>query len=395
MGFKKKLESVQAHLTSRNIAGWLLYNYRCSNPLAIDFLDISDEKSFTRRFCYWVPCHGEPIKIVSSLEPFVLDHLPGTQCIYNGREEFEASLAILLKRHKIVAMEYSHNNALPNISKVDAGTIEFVRSHHVEVVSSADILQYYSSVWTDEQVKSHFSSAKILDKIVSETWGYIKRYLKKEEYLDEYMVQQFMLQLIQEASCLTDNPPTCAVNRHSADPHYHPNPKSALPIRKNDFILLDLWCKENKAHSVYADITRVGVAAESATEKQKMIFYSVKQARDTVTEMIKESHQQGVILQGWQADKKCRDCIEQLGFGKYFIHRTGHNLGKQVHGPGANLDNFETHDYRQLLAGTAFTIEPGIYLPNEFGVRLEYDIYLEPGGPVHITGGIQEELMHF
>jgi Xaa-Pro aminopeptidase len=393
MEFETKLQEVQRVLMEEKMDGWLLFDFRRSNPLAYTFLEIPSDKMLTRRFFYWIPQKGDPIKIVSLIEPHTLDHLPGMKWTYRGWQELERLLFSLGSENRTIAMEYSPYQALPTVSKVDAGMVELIRKTGAQVVSSANILQRYTSVWAPAQVQSHLAAAKVLESIVDRTWAFIERSLQLENALDEYQVQQFMLQAIYEEGCQTDDWPHCAVNAHSADPHYHPTPETALPIRAGDFILLDLWCKQKVPHAVYADITRVGVAALRPTQKQQEIFEIVKDARDQATLLIKEHYENQRPLQGWQVDQVCRDCIQKAGYGDYFIHRTGHNLGEEVHGPGANLDNFETHDYRQLLPGTGFTIEPGIYLPQQFGVRLEYDIYLDPVGEIRVTGGIQEELV--
>lgn len=393
MEFETKLRKVQASLIEEGIDGWLLFDFRRSNSLAYTFLELPSDKMLTRRFFYWIPQKGDPIKIVSAIEPHTLDHLPGVKWLYRGWQELERLLFPLISENRRIAMEYSPYNALPTVSKVDAGMVELVRKMGGEVVSSANILQYYTSIWTPEQLESHLGAAKVLESIVDRTWVFIEQSLQLNKPLDEYQVQQFMLKAMHEAGCQTHDWPHCAVNAHSADPHYHPDPEHALPIHAGDFILLDLWCKEKAPFAVYADITRVGVASPRPTPKQQEIFNIVKGARDQATSFIKEHYEHQSPLQGWQIDQVCRDFIQQAGYADYFIHRTGHNLGEEVHGPGANLDNFETHDYRQLLAGTGFTIEPGIYLPQEFGVRLEYDVYLDPAGQVRITGGIQEELV--
>lgn len=392
MSFEIKLKQVQSDLVMQDIQGWLVYDYRRSNSLAYTFLEIPSDKMVTRRFFYWIPQQGEPIKIVPLIEPYTLDHLPGKKWIYKGWQELEEWVFSIAGKNKKIAMEYSPNNALPNVSKVDAGTIDFLRKTGAEIVSSANLLQRYTSVWSSEQFNSHLIAARVLEDTVEKTWAFIERSLYKKKFLDEYKVQQFMLNLIHEAGCQTNDWPTCAVNAHSADPHYHPTLETALPICVGDFILLDLWCKQKIPHAVYADITRVGVAG-SPTQKHRDIFNIVKGARDSATMMVKEYYENQRPIEGWQVDQTCRDFIQEAGFGDYFIHRTGHNIGEEVHGPGANLDNLETHDYRQLLPGTAFSIEPGIYLPQEFGVRLEYDIYLDLNGKMHITGGIQEELV--
>jgi Xaa-Pro aminopeptidase len=393
MNFETKLKEVQSDLVKQDIQGWLIYDYRRSNMLAYKFLGIPSDKMATRRFFYWIPQRGEPIKIVPLIEPYTLDHLPGLKWTYKGWQDLERLIFSIAVENKKIAMEYSPYNALPNVSKVDAGTIELLKRAGAQVMSSANLLQSYTSVWTSEQVQSHLLAAQVLENIVDRTWTFIEQSLQQGIPLDEYKVQQFMLQGMQEADCYTEDRPTCAVNAHSADPHYHPTPEQALPIVAGDFILLDLWCKQKIPHAVYADITRVGVAASQPTPRQKEIFNIVKGARDVATAMVKEYYENQRPIQGWQVDQACRNFIQDAGFGDYFIHRTGHNIGEEVHGPGANLDNLETHDYRLLLPGTAFSVEPGIYLPQEFGVRLEYDIYLDPAGQMRITGGIQEELV--
>lgn len=394
MRIDDKIHSVKARLAKQNIAGWLLYHYRAINPIARQFLEIPPGVMATRRCCYWIPASGTPLKIVSSIEPFIFDHLPGEKWVYTGWREFEECLSKIAKKSPI-AMEYSPNSALPSVSLVDAGLIDLLRAAGGRVVSSADILQFYTSVWSHEQVESHFYAAKVLEDIAALTWDMIQANLKAKTPLDEYGVVCFMQEEMKKRGCISDHSPTCAVGANSADPHYHPNEKKSSPIRSGDFILLDLWCKMKLEKSVYADITRVGVAAKQATSRQKAIFHVVKEARDCATALVVGSHAAGESLCGWQVDQACRDVIVRAGYGQNFIHRTGHNLGEEVHGRGANIDNFETHDHRELLPGSAFTIEPGIYLPGEFGVRLEYDIYLEPSGPAHITGGIQTELHTF
>lgn len=391
--FEAKIKEVQSTLMEHGLEGWLLYDYRHSNALAHTFLEIPKDKMVSRRFFYWIPQKGDPIKIVSLIEPYTLDHLPGVKWFFRGWQELERLLFSLAVENTKIAMEYSPFNSLPNVSKVDAGMVELIRKAGATIISSANILQRYTSVWTQMQLESHLAAADVLDKIADRTWAYIERALQQKTLVDEYQVQQFMLQEMEKEGCCTDDWPTCAVNIHSADPHYHPQPGMAFPIREGDFILIDLWCKQKIPHAVYADITRVGVAAACPAPKQQEIFAIVKEARDAAALFIRENYEKKHLIQGWQVDQVCRDLIQTAGYGEYFFHRSGHNIGEEVHGPGANLDNLETHDYRHLLAGTCFSLEPGIYLPQQFGVRLEYDIYLEPQGQMRITGGIQEELV--
>lgn len=392
---ENKIAKIRHELAQQQMDGWLLYDYRHSNPLVYQLLEIPNDKMTTRRFFYWIPKTGEPIKIVPLIEPYTLDHLPGKKLTYKGWQELEQLLFSIAMKNVKIAMEYSPYNALPNISKVDAGTIELLQQWGASIVSSANLLQAYTSVWSSNQLQSHLEAAEHLNKIVGLAWTLIEDALQKGTSIDEYHVQQFILEEMEKADCTAADAPTCSVNAHSADPHYHPTAHSFSPIRRGDFILIDLWCKKKQLHSVYADITRVGVAAPQPTQKQKEIFTIVKKAQEVATAMVKDRFENQLPLQGWEVDQACRDVIQAEGYGDYFIHRTGHNIGEEVHSTGANLDNFETHDYRELLPGTCFSVEPGIYLPGEFGVRLEYDIYLDFSRKIRVTGGVQKEIVCF
>jgi Xaa-Pro dipeptidase len=390
--FGTKLKSVQKALSQEGIEGWLLYDFRRNNDLACNFLEIPHHQLLTRRFFYWIPQQGAPIKIVHAIEQKVLAHLPGEERVYQGWRELEASLADVLKGAKRVAMEYSPRNAIPYVSKVDGGTIDLIREFGITVVSSANLLQQYSSVLTPDQVETHLAAARVLDQIVSDGWAWIRDALQQNRGITERSVQEFLLQQIALHRCVTSDPPICAVNAHSADPHYTPTKKEETPIRWGDWILLDLWCKQERPHAVYGDITRVAVAAAAPTQEQQKIFAIVKAARDAGTDLVKERFARGEPVMGCEVDQCCRSIIQEAGYGSYFIHRTGHNIGEQDHGSGAHLDHLETEDSRLLLPGTCFSIEPGIYLPGNFGVRLEYDLYVSPSGHVQVTGGIQDAI---
>lgn len=388
-----KIQRVQKNLRDKNLDGWLLYDFRKTNDLACRFLEIPKEKFLSRRFFYWIPHDGAPVKIVHQIEDDALKHLPGTTNRYRTWEELESHLEKILQGKKQICMEYSPRNAIPYISKVDAGTMDIVRGYGVDVVSSGDILQEYTNVWTEEQLRSHAAAADVLDKAVASAWELIGDSLTFGRMINEYEVQQFILEEIAAQGCLAQDPPICAVNAHSANPHYMPSAASAAPIKKGDFILIDLWCKQDLPHAVYADITRVGVAAEKPTEKQQEIFDIVKNARDAATQFVKERFEKGEPPMGYEVDDAARNVIVAAGYGEYFVHRTGHNINEEDHGPGTHIDNFETQDRRRILPGTCFSIEPGIYIPDAFGVRLEYDVYIDKDQKVHIYGGIQNQLM--
>lgn len=390
MPLVSKIEQAQSALTNgASVDGWLLYDFRHNNELACEFLDITPSQHLTRRFFYWIPASGEPVKICHAIEQHPWTHLPGKVLTYCRWQDLEAHVAAVLKGSKRVAMEYSPRNAMPSISKVDAGTVEMVRSYGVEVVSSADLLQASSSLWTEEQAESCRAAARVLQDAADSAWNWIGQKLSRGEAVTDYAVQAYLLKIFADNDCVTDGDPICAVNADSANPHFSPQKENPKPICAGDFILLDLWCKKNRPDAIYADITQVAVVAEKPTERQAQVFAIVRAARDAATDLIRERVARKQKVCGYEVDDMARAVITEAGFGDHFIHRTGHSLGTRVHANGANIDNLETQDRRELLAGTGFTIEPGIYLAGEFGVRLEYDVFLGRAGDVEVIGGIQ------
>jgi Xaa-Pro dipeptidase len=392
MNLLEKIADVQKRLREEGIDGWLIYDFHRINPLGDLFLEITEEQSLTRRFFYWIPKQGEPVKLVHVIEPYALDHCPGVKKVYLKWQTLEALLKEITRGCRKIAMEYSPRNAVPYLSKVDGGVIDLVRENQITVVSSGSFLQYYTCVWDEQQLKSHLFAADLLDKTASNVWSWIAEHLKKGRKITEYDVQQYMMKEFSEHDCMTDHAPNCSVNAHSASPHYTPLKNNAAEIKKGDFILIDLWCKQNKPRAVFGDITRVAVAAEKATEKQKEIFHLVRAAQRAATDFIAERYAKGETTFGFEADDAARSVIQRAGYEDFFTHRTGHNIHTDVHGPGTNLDNLETNDNRPLVPGTCCSVEPGIYLPTEFGIRLEHDLFLPEGNTILITGGIEDEL---
>lgn len=387
-----EMNLIQKNLHEQKIDGWLLYDFRRTNDLACQFLKIPAHKILSRRYFYWIPAKGDPVKIVHVIEEHSLDHLPGKKVIYRSWQDLEKSLGTILKGCKRVAMEYSPRNSIPYVSKVDGGTIDVVRAYGVEVVSSADLLQQYLNVWTNEQLKSHLFAADVVSDTVEKAWNLIAKSLKTKKNISEYDVQQFILEEFSKKGCESEDAPICAVNAHSADPHYCSDKEHFALIHPGDFVLIDLSCKQNIPHAVFADITRVAVAANKPTAKQQAIFDIVKKARDAGTDLVRNRFAKKEKVCGYEVDACCRKIITDAGYGDNFLHRTGHNIGEEIHGSGAHLDSLETVDQRQLIPGTCFSIEPGIYLPGEFGVRLEYDVYVHMDGRVQVTGGVQDQI---
>ncbi len=388
-----QIQDVQKLLQKEKIDGWLLYDFHGINTLAREFLNIELGHLITRRFFYWIPAKGDPVKILHRIEMHVLSHLPGKSEVYLKWQELEEKLAKVLKGSKTVAMEYSPKNAIPYISKVDAGTVDLIRSFQIEVVSSGSFLQQYTCVLDAEQLKLHLEATDFLDKVAGDAWNKITDALKKGQRIDEHQVRIFIADQIKAHGFVTEELPICAVNKNSANPHFEPPKTGSSEIKRGDFVLIDMWCKKNHPKAIYGDIARVAVADTESTPRQQEIFAIVREAQKMGTDFVMERYAKGESIKGFEVDQVCRRVIEEKGYGQYIAHRTGHNIYTDVHGSGAHLDSLETQDLRELIPHTCFSVEPAIYLPDEFGMRLEYDIYLGDGGRAQITGGIEDKLL--
>jgi Xaa-Pro aminopeptidase len=377
------LPAVQAALRESQFDGWLLYDFRGSNVLARRVLDLEGQPTGSRRWLYFIPADGSPKKLVHRIETGALDHLPGEKAIYLRWQELESGIASLLRGSRTVAMEYSPRNSNPYVSRVEAGTVELVKSFGVNVVSSGDLVQRFEALWDDEQWAMHQAAGVHTDSAYDVAWKFIAAEIRRTGSVTELAVQQEILRHFDRHELTTYSPPIVAVNEHSGDPHFE---TGTAEIRSGDFVLIDLWAKLKKPRAVYSDLTRVGFVGESVPEKYRKIFDIVAQARDTAIDCVRTAFAENRPLPGWQVDDACRAVIEQAGYGPQFVHRTGHSIGQEVHGNGANIDNLETHEERLLLPGACFSIEPGIYLP-EFGIRSEVDVFIGRDRQVHVTAG--------
>ncbi|MDF0675766.1 MAG: M24 family metallopeptidase [Nitrospira sp.] len=375
------------------IDGWLFYDFRGSDPLAYRVLLLDPTRHVTRRWYYWIPTSGEPVKLLHRIEPHVLDELPGQVQQYVSWQQQRLLLASLLQGRQRIAMQYSPFNAVPYLSRVDAGTVELIRSFGLDVVSSADLVQRFEAVWTDEQLESHRYAVTTLRNIVDEAFAHVASCLTNERPLSEYDLQQFMLTRIRDAGMMTSSAPIAAVDGHSADPHYGPTESGSSLITRDNLVLIDLWAKRTAPGSVYGDITWTGYTGRDVPAKQRMIFEHVRRGRDAALSFVQDQVATGRFPCGWEVDDICRNTIRAAGYGDFFIHRTGHSIGEEVHGNGANIDNLETQDDRRLLPRTCFSIEPGIYLPGEFGIRSELDVYISDREAVVHGLPLQTEIM--
>jgi Xaa-Pro aminopeptidase len=368
-----RLAAVQAALTEDGVDAWLFCDFRGSDPIAARILELGDRLA-TRRWFYLVPAVGAPRGLVSAVEPASLRGLPGTMAIYRTWQELHAGLGALLAGVRTVAMQYSPLNAVPYVARVDAGTIELVRGCGVEVRTAADLVQRFEAVWSDAQYASHCRAARAVRGAVAAAFDEIGAACRAGRRCDEGSVQRFLLDQFARAGLVTHHPPIVAVDAHSADPHYE-TPAEGARIGADAFLLIDLWAKE--PDGVYADITWTGYVGRTIPARHAAVFEIVRQARDAGVAAARRALADATPLRGCDVDAATRGVIEAAGYGPQFVHRTGHSIGVEVHGNGANIDGFETPDTRRLLPGTCFSIEPGVYLPGEFGVRSELNAFVD------------------
>jgi Xaa-Pro dipeptidase len=387
---ENKIVEVQKYLKENNLPAWLLYDFKGINPIAVDFINLKGLK--TRRWYYLIRAEGEPVALVHKIEEQGFKNLPGKIITYVSWKEQKQKLKEILSELKNVAMEYSFENNIPYISRVDAGTIELIRSLGVEVVSSADLVQYFQARWSEQQYLSHKEAVKNLMRIKDQAFKFIAQRIKNKKEVNEFEVAQFVLEKIEESGMETEEVIICAANENSGNPHYTPSQTENKNIKEGDFVLLDMWGKMKKEKSVYADITWTGYVGEKAPEKYEKIFNIVKGARDQAVNYLKSRWAKGEGIKGWEVDQTCRDFIEKAGYGIYFTHRTGHSLGTEDHGNGVNIDNLETKDERKIIPGVGFSIEPGIYLKG-FGVRSEINVYVKQQEIEVTTLPLQEEII--
>lgn len=383
-----ELAAIQTAIGEFGFDGWLLYDFRGLNVLALRVLGIPETEAGSRRFFYFIPSKGEPKKLVHRIEAGALDHLPGEKTVYLTWQELHAGVADLVKDSNRVAMEYSPKNANPYISRVDAGTVELIQSCGVDVASSGNLIQYFEARWSEEQWQLHLQADQLNRTAFDQAWKYIADNVRQGKDFTETDVQDYVMDYYARNNMTTYHPPIVGVGPHSGDPHYAPERGCDSPIREGDFVLLDMWAKMDVPNGVYSDLTKVGFVGTDVPEKYIKIFNIVAAARDAGIQCVMSAFSQGRPLQGWEVDRATRDVIEQAGYGEFFIHRTGHNIGKETHGNGAHMDDLETKEDRLVLPKTCFSIEPGIYL-DEFGVRSEINLYVDAEGNSNVTGGVQ------
>ena len=383
------LLEIQKALVASEMDAWLLFDFHGMNPIAARVAGLSGGHMITRRWFGLIPSSGEPVWLHSAIEAHVFSELPGRKVAYVGWRQLEEYLRGLIQGHRRVAMEYSPGGAIPYVSRVDGGTLEMVRTCGAEVVSSADLVQFFEARWSPEALASHRRSARHLDEIVQSTFHEIAQAVGSGRSRTEHEIQQFMLELFRKRDLMAE-PPIVAVNANAGNPHYEPVEGRSASIKNGDLVLLDLWCREKGDSAVFADITWMGFVGKTVPTRYDDVWQAVAGARDVAIAYVLDAVKDGKILRGCDVDDVARAFIRDRGYERFFIHRTGHNVGREVHGNGAHLDNLETRDERRLIPATGFTIEPGVYLP-EYGIRSEVNLFIAERG-AEVTTSVQDRI---
>ncbi len=387
------LDKLQSAVRDAGLDGWLFCDFHNRDALAYRILGMDFGKFTSRRWFYLVPAAGDPVRLVSRVEPSRLDALPGEKRLYLSWGDLQGALKILVGGRR-VAMQWSPDDAIPYVSTVDGGMIDLVRSAGATVVSSADLVQVFEAVIDEAGYRSHLDAGTRVHAIKDEAFALIRDALASGREVTEYDVQQFIVRRFDESGMTCHREwPIVGVNDHPADPHFEPTPQNARVIRRGDTILIDLWAVDKAPGSIWHDITWCGYAGTEPPEKYVRIFNVVRDARDAAVDFARKRFAEGTGCAGWEVDDACRAVVKAAGFGDFFIHRTGHSIGTAVHGNGVNIDNLETRDLRRLVPGICFSVEPGIYLPGEMAVRSEIDVFVTHDGQVEVTGPAQRDLV--
>ena len=385
---------IQSEIRKTGADGWLLYDFQNRDAIAYQVLGLNFQRKTSRRWFYWIPVQGEPVRLCSKVEPTRLDGLPGDKRFYLSWKELHAGLKDMLGPARRLAMQYSPTANVPVVSIVDGGTIDLLRHLGFEVVSSAGLVQAFQAVLDDVGFRSHVEAGLKVQKVKDEAFALIGSELRAGHALTQYEVARFIARRFNEEGLTnTDQASIVGTNEQQADPHFEPTAENARPIRKGDAVLIDLWAKLDQPGSIYYDITWCGFVGANPPPKYREIFGVVRDARDAALGFVQERFSAGRRTYGWEVDDVCRAVVVKAGYGDFFLHRTGHSIGEEVHGNGVNIDNLETRDERDLVPGICFSLEPGIYLAGEMAARSEIDVFITPAGKVEVAGPIQRELV--
>jgi Xaa-Pro dipeptidase len=386
-----RLLEIQAALREEGLDGWLFFDHHKRDPLGYRVLQFTPGSMVTRRWFYFLPATGEPRGLVHKIEAETLKALPGQFEFYSSWKEMTAGLLKILGGAKKIAMQFSPDCAIPYVAMVDAGTVDFVRGLGVQVASSANLIQYFEARWTAEQLEAHLEAGRRVDRIRHEAFQRVSEKVRVHARVTEWEMQQFILARFREEGLFTDHGPDIAVNANASNPHYEPKQDASSEIHEGDLVLMDMWAKLDKPDGVYYDITWVGFCGKELPAAIQKVFGVVREARDRAVACVMDAVAEKKTLRGFEVDDAARSHVRDAGYADYFFHRTGHSIGAEVHGTGANMDNLETHDERRVIPWTCFSVEPGIYLP-EFGIRSELNVFVGDDR-ARVTGEVQEKML--
>jgi Xaa-Pro aminopeptidase len=372
------VSAVQGLLAVQRLDGWLLYDRDGSNPIAVRL--VAPDGHPQRAWFYMIPARGEPVALVHTSEHRNFEHLPGKKLTYLGYRDLAKQIATMLKGVKSVAIEYSPKAAVPNVSRVDAGTLEMIRAAGVTVQSSETLVQFTKAIWGDAGRTAHYVAVHHIIEMRKEALAFVAKQLAAHEPVSEYDVQQRLVRGLSMRG-LIGPPPVVAAGVNTADPYYVPTAAKTAQIQPGDVIVISLAAKIDKPEGIYAAQTWVAVADKTVPDRVAKAFETVSLARDQALVLITDRTRKHRPVTGAEVDQATRAFVKKAGLADQVMHRTGHSIDSDLQGGGADLDDFEVKDTRSLTAGTGFTIGPGLYSPGQFGVRTEISVYLAPAGP--------------
>lgn len=386
-----EINKIQSLLKDFGLDGWLFTDFHGHDFISREFLQLTN-RTCTRRLFFYIPAQGQPQKILSAIEPLLLDHLPGQKHLYKGMVQQREVLSSILLPGKKVACQYSPNGNVPVVSSMDAGLLEYIRQFGIVPVSSADLLQHFGAVLTPHQIETHRQAGVIIHRILSNTFSWIRQSLDQGQRIDEWMLLKHMEALISQENIFMDSPPFFGIDEHACDPGYEPTPQTAKEIREGSRLIIDIAGRLPQEDAVFYDISWCMNVGPHVDPEYKRLFSIVNDVRSKILDYIRTQLEAGVLPRGCDVDALTQSLLKDQGLSRAIMHRTGHNIGHECHGIGANLDDYETHDDRSLLPGTMFSVEPGVYT-DSYGVRLEYDVHITPDRQLKIYGPIQDQIL--
>jgi len=392
----KSLKNIQDALKKLGLDAWLLLDFRGNNSIAHEIVEMPDNMHCTRRWAVLIPAHGTIRTLVHAIEDFTLTHLDAEHNNYAGHEGWHKGLQSFVDSYPNIAIEYSPMNAIPTASKVDAGTVELLRSMNASIHSSADLLQMIAAVWTKEQMQENLEfTAPTLGAIMHETFEEIRSAIVSSGKANEYAIQQFVMRRFSECGLTTYSEPIIARDINASSPHYAPSKEQSSTFGPDTIVLIDMWAMPAHGKGTYSDITWMCHTGTGMLSEHEHLFRTIIDARDAGISIFEQRFQQNQPVMGCEIDDAVREVIQNQGYGKYFVHRTGHSITNETHGPGANMDNYETRDTRTVIPMTSCSIEPGIYIPGNIGMRTEIDmVFLNDGKPI-VSGIPKQQYMMY